>query len=615
MDPKPLAVPPVKWKHVHEPWMDEDIMNFFPEGKTPRKGQPEILRAADKALRDGYRFVGIEVPTGGGKSIITKTLANKWGPAFVNTSQNILLNQYSNDFPDMVLVKGASHYTCGVTGKGADVAPCVQYKKKRKVSCNLDKKGKNCSNTTVCEYASMLKRAMAAKIALFNYHSFHFQRGFKKRAMMINDEAHGMESFAFGLVKLTLRSGEVPGLMLNPNLMMHEVVEKFDSTPEDTSDQHIDPTAEPIDDPDEEGEYDSAETPRASQKEYVAKGEYYEVIRRQLVNVIMRIDVSDSPEREKLMREQTRLENLLERMAEIYELQKTGELEGKWVLGWSNDKKPGSMPSLEMKPVFVGDYIRRKILSRAERVIFTSATILNAATFFKSVGVDPREVFFITVGSGFPVENRLIHCYPVADLSFNAKDKDYPRLIAAIRGILKQHPNECGIIHSHTWKYNELLFKHLGREFPRLMFQTKEEKREDLLARHAASKNGVLVAPAMHEGLDLKDDLSRFQIILKVPYPDMKDPQIAARMKIDQSWYGWITMLKLVQSTGRSIRSATDYAKTYMLDKGFQAFKNRSRDSLPKWVEESLRFYNYADDILDFGSGVPPVGTAKSIWE
>jgi Rad3-related DNA helicase len=40
-------------------------------------------------------------------------------------------------------------------------------------------------------------------------------------------------------------------------------------------------------------------------------------------------------------------------------------------------------------------------------------------------------------------------------------------------------------------------------------------------------------------GLDLKDDLSRFQIITKVPYPDLGDRWIDAKRKINGQWYIW----------------------------------------------------------------------------
>jgi Rad3-related DNA helicase len=92
----------------------------------------------------------------------------------------------------------------------------------------------------------------------------------------------------------------------------------------------------------------------------------------------------------------------------------------------------------------------------------------------------------------------------------------------------------------------------------------------------------------MTEGLDLKGDLSRWQIISKVPYPSMKDPFILAKKLRDEKWYSWMTALALTQATGRSVRSATDYASTYILDSDFKSFLNRSGGLLPKWWTDAI---------------------------
>jgi Rad3-related DNA helicase len=93
----------------------------------------------------------------------------------------------------------------------------------------------------------------------------------------------------------------------------------------------------------------------------------------------------------------------------------------------------------------------------------------------------------------------------------------------------------------------------------------------------------------MHEGLDLKDDLSRFQLILKVPYPSfVENPQLEMRMKISSDYYNYLTAMKIVQSYGRSIRSETDFAKTYILDEDFKSFFARSKQILPRWFKQAI---------------------------
>jgi hypothetical protein len=89
--------------------------------------------------------------------------------------------------------------------------------------------------------------------------------------------------------------------------------------------------------------------------------------------------------------------------------------------------------------------------------------------------------------------------------------------------------------------------------------------------------------------LDLKDDLSRFQIITKVPYPDLGDRWINEKRKISGQWYTWQTALRLVQGYGRSIRSKEDWAKTYVLDSAFLPFVRKNKNILPHWFIQAIQ--------------------------
>ena len=116
-----------------------------------------------------------------------------------------------------------------------------------------------------------------------------------------------------------------------------------------------------------------------------------------------------------------------------------------------------------------------------------------------------------------------------------------------------------------------------------------ETQREDVIDEHIKStKPTVLISPSLYLGLDLKDDLSRFQIITKVPYPDMHDKWTRAKMQVSEEWYLWQTALRLVQAYGRSIRSKDDCAKTYVLDSMFKTFVNKNKRMLPNWFLEAI---------------------------
>ena len=53
---------------------------------------------------------------------------------------------------------------------------------------------------------------------------------------------------------------------------------------------------------------------------------------------------------------------------------------------------------------------------------------------------------------------------------------------------------------------------------------------------------------------------------MKIPYPNIKSKKIKKRQETYKDWYHWKTIVDLIQSYGRSIRSDTDYADTFILD-------------------------------------------------
>jgi Rad3-related DNA helicase len=118
-----------------------------------------------------------------------------------------------------------------------------------------------------------------------------------------------------------------------------------------------------------------------------------------------------------------------------------------------------------------------------------------------------------------------------------------------------------------------------------------EIQRDEVIAEHAnnSTKPTVLISPSLHTGLDLKNELSRFQIITKVPYPNKGDRWTNAKRQTDQEWYYWQTALKLIQAYGRSIRSNEDWAKTYVLDSAFGYFIKKNKNILPDWFTQAIK--------------------------
>ena len=251
---------------------------------------------------------------------------------------------------------------------------------------------------------------------------------------------------------------------------------------------------------------------------------------------------------------------------------------------------------VELKPLDISEYCQA-VFEKCSKTLIMSATILNDRTFCRSVGLAAssydRDVKFIRIPSDFPVEKRLIYPLSIEYLNFNNLQSEQVKnnIVKAIDNLMYIHRYDKGIIHTTSYEQLNFIKENVSHENGRRLIVTDPDiQRDEVLKQHIDSiKPTVLISPSLHTGLDLKDDLSRFQIITKVPYPNKGDRWTNAKREIDEEWYYWQTALKLIQAYGRSIRSKEDWAKTYVLDSAFGYFVKKNKNILPDWFALAIK--------------------------
>jgi ATP-dependent DNA helicase DinG len=249
---------------------------------------------------------------------------------------------------------------------------------------------------------------------------------------------------------------------------------------------------------------------------------------------------------------------------------------GDYVVDREYDKK-GKPVSFEIKPVSVSSSMHDIIYSNSDHVIFMSATILDKKQFCFAHGLPINDTVYIDIESPFdPEAFGIVYC-PIASMKQSEIDNSIPKIINKIKNILEKHPNEKGLIHAANYKVTRAISEQINDD--RLLVQLDSNSRNEIITKHTESDEPtVLVSPSMMEGLDLRNDLGRFQIICKVPFPYLGDSVVKKIMEKNKKWYSWRTALVMIQSVGRCVRNEEDWAKTYILDECFGNF-------FVKWVK------------------------------
>ena len=178
----------------------------------------------------------------------------------------------------------------------------------------------------------------------------------------------------------------------------------------------------------------------------------------------------------------------------------------------------------------------------------------------------------------------------VAWLSAKTMNESLPNIVKVLDNLLSVHKNDKGIIHTTSYSQVQFIKNNLSKtNLARLIETNPKFDRNEMILKHSESTNPtVLISPSMFLGVDLKDDLSRFQVIVKVPYPDLTDKKVSVLKQRNPKWYEWNTILRLIQAYGRSVRNADDYANTYILDSSVSFLLKNGKEMIPKWFSEAI---------------------------
>lgn len=543
-----------------------DILSDFPSKWSPRSEQIDAILKIQKLFDSGKRIVAFQGPTGLGKTLVGMTFANRVkaqaGNTHILTITKILQEQYATDFPspEVEILKGRANYSCthsatfgvdatrGYCKKEFDrsiIGECLEFgSPKQALRLALPPSAHRCT------YWKQLQICHDSPITLFNFKSFLFQQRlgrFGRRRFMIIDECHNIEAELMNFVTL-------------------ELSERVLSLIKETIDRPLNSKREI---------QQWLEEKRIYEKLVVAAGT--ELLSEDPINGL---DEEDSDEVKKAILKVENFMRYLNATDWVSEVKPYRDRDG------ANRKK------IVAKPLFVRTFAEDILFSKADKIIAMSATILDFKTWARNLGLSPESTGYVEGPCVFPTARRLIFLDYAANLGFkhfhHKQNPTWPKCVDKVVEIIQRHKGQKGIIHTHTNPIARLLQKEIGS--PRFLFQTDfDENKKALLAEHTRRQDSIIVAPAMHEGIDLKDDLSRFQIIIKTPWPDLGDKLVSARNAVDKSYMPWQCALKLVQSYGRSIRSKDDWAVTYIIDEGFEDLLHRARKILPRWFLEALR--------------------------
>lgn len=567
------GVPVMRWDTESLEWVNyikssegevkipTDFVRLWNHDAKPRRAQLDVLSwLTDQTAK----YCIVEAPTGVGKSFICLTVCNDGG-GIVLTPQITLQEQYLSDFDYMDLIMSSDNYRCQKS-KAAERGQEGYLSCKRGASiCNREK----CLGS--CPYVKAKERFLATTHGIANY--AYFWRFVKipelrlEQNWIILDEAHNLEQSLIdsALVEITEKWCEDNRFRYQKPRSDAEAIRSLLSLADEVSKRAAEYRLQ-LDMFEKNGDTSSILKTLDDLnplEEWLTSADF-------ALGVLTK-DVDGKP---------------------LYQHPKfDSDMLASHGLVVIRSEPDSRSEFFSFKPLYakhiwetLPDFVKEK------RFFITSATILNVNQFIKNIGWDKKDVAFMSLDSPFDEDNRKVYMKGRTSLNRSNLEYEFPNVVKAADKYLDQFDDMRGVIHTHTFKLAEE-FARLSRHKGRLVVHQPKMDRVKLLNEFLTSdeKDLILVSPSVTEGLDLKDDLGRFAIFLKVPYPSMGDPWVKARMEADRSWYSWQVAKTIIQGCGRVVRSRKDWGFSIFLDGGFQSFIQREGKLFPDWFIESIR--------------------------
>jgi Rad3-related DNA helicase len=601
------------------PW--GPVPELVGERYRPRRRQALMARLVKRVVDQGVHAL-IEAATGIGKSY-AYFIPLIWDGhrAFISCANRTLQTQlWEKDLPELrrvaprpftaALLKGRSNYVCLlklselsrqpqllVPDEHQSLATLLERlkdlprgdtetlrlygdMKDKLVTGRHDCAGYQCPFFHDCYYERAKAEAEGADLVVLNHALLAYNLALEQpflspRDIIVVDEAHELERYVVGALRLSLEYATVPGLINDP-VLTHNVDDRLRA-------QAVQSNHELFRLLGELGE-------SAQERRWTMDGElqpamalvgHLKSIHRQLQRTYP--PVKGDEENEENARHQATLEWAAQLINEVTQLaQAAPDDQVRYCETWTGDVRPDNL-TLQREPLDVADFLREKLFQSTKTVICTSATLTVNWRF---------DYFRHQIGAPDPADGRLLERRIESPFDFQSQALLYTPL-----GLTPQYGDgETAYVEQLADEIERLVQASQGRAFvlctstrrmrdlydalwPRLPYNCMRQglaSRAELLDefKNHPDASVLFATRSFWEGVDIPGDTLSLVIIDKLPFAPYRDPVYRQREQRVRDAGGNPFMevslpeatLTLKQGVGRLIRTETDRGVMAILD-------------------------------------------------
>lgn len=524
-----------------------DVDELFPYWKDSKPSyrpyqKESVMKALEALVHQEYELFIIDAPVGFGKSgslvTILRVLAEMGFDSYYTTPLIVLQNQLEDEFSDIPQIKGRSNYICALDPEATAAD----------AECQIDE---SFECPAICPYKVQRDKCLDSLMCGMNtsYMMTVRKEVFDTRYLYACDESHSVPEWANGFVSVIVREDDVgmipdfkdgfPAYILWLERMVYPKYKERAKLLKERISQFG----------------------KGKRKAVLGIMEEFKAVK----NILKKIDILS------------------------YDYSTFKE---EWVYDIVKDERGRK---IVFQPITSGRFLNRVLWNRGEKIILSSGTI-SPEVYVREGGLENKAFDFndcvIEVPSEFPIDKSPIYYKAIGKMTKDVKDYTFPLMMKEINKVVSERSDRKGIIHTFSYDNAVRVVDSIDPELRELLWiQDRKNRSKSLDDWIKNDEPSLFVSTNMTEGLNLKGDLCRYQIYLKIGFPNTQDKRVAKRLELGHwVWYYMQAIEDLEQASGRATRSVDDWSEMFIYDASFATLFTKYNKYLKPWFKSRMKF-------------------------
>ena len=240
---------------------------------------------------------------------------------------------------------------------------------------------------------------------------------------------------------------------------------------------------------------------------------------------------------------------------------------------------------IDFDPLWPSEFAESHLFRDIPKILLTSATL--TAKILSLLGASKSNCDIFEYPSYFPVQSRPVIHIPTTAMRYGMSEALITMWLSRIDQIIRQRSDKKAVIHAVSYKRCQDILRY--SEFKNIMITHRPGQVSTAIKQLKNSPSPkILVSPSCVTGIDLPYTDCEYQIVGKIPFPDLRRKVDKVRKESDKEYGMCFAAQSLQQAVGRGMRAVDDRCETLVIDDQMKWFPYKYKKFFAKWFLDAV---------------------------